>query len=213
MQIRIILKKLLPFDGRMAAHCGKSRFRMSIWKEKFMATKKILTLIPMEPSQRVRLEAVMPDWEFIYKEVNELTGPQVCDADIILGNAPVQLLSRAEHLEWLHLNSAGYEQYLTPGVLRKETLLTNSTGAYGKAVSEHMFAMTLALQKRLPLYRDNQKRHIWRDEGTVVSMSDARVLVLGMGRYWEPFRFSGTCDWRICDRCEANAGGLSVLCR
>ncbi|MCD7716518.1 MAG: D-2-hydroxyacid dehydrogenase [Lachnospiraceae bacterium] len=143
--------------------------------------KRILTVIPMTEEQRTRLEAAMPDSSFVYAEAEKVTQEQVRDADIILGNVPVSMLSQAEHLEWLHLNTAGFEQYSVPGVLRAGTLLTNSTGAYGKAVSEHLFVMALAIQKRLPAYRDNQRNHIWRDEGEVVSMSDARVLVLGTG--------------------------------
>ncbi|MCD8074132.1 MAG: D-2-hydroxyacid dehydrogenase [Lachnospiraceae bacterium] len=143
--------------------------------------KKILTLIPMTEKQKSRLKAAMPDGSFIFTDAEKLAQEQVHQADIILGSVPVSMLRQAEHLKWLHLNTAGYEQYAAPGVLRENTLLTNSTGAYGKAVSEHLFTMTLALQKRLPAYRDNQRNHIWRDEGNVVSMSDARVLVLGTG--------------------------------
>ncbi|MCD8018608.1 MAG: D-2-hydroxyacid dehydrogenase [Clostridiales bacterium] len=146
-----------------------------------MHKKNILSVIPMTEEQKARLEEAMPDGDFVYAQVSGLKQEQVCEADIILGNVPPQMLPGAKHLEWVHLNSAGFEKYTAPGVLQANTLLTNSTGTYGKAVSEHLFVMLLAMQKRLHTYRDNQNKHIWRDEGEVVSIGDARVLVLGTG--------------------------------
>ena len=57
----------------------------------------------------------------------------------------------SENLEWLQLESAGTDAYVKPGVLRPGVVLTNATGAYGKAVAEHGFALTLMLQKKLYL--------------------------------------------------------------
>ena len=42
---------------------------------------------------------------------------------------------------------------------RSTTMLISATGAYGKAVAEHSFAMLLMLQKKLNLYRDAQKKN------------------------------------------------------
>ena len=81
----------------------------------------------------------------------------------------------------MQLNSAGAEQYVRPGVLAPKTKLTNSTGAYSKAVAEHGAAMLFMMQKKLYLYRDAQKRHEWADFGTVTSITDATVLVVGLG--------------------------------
>lgn len=71
--------------------------------------------------------------------------------------------------------------YLQPGVLPEGVQLTNATGAYGPAVSEHLLAMTLELMKKLHLYRDNQQDKLWRDEGTVTGIADAVFLVVGLG--------------------------------
>ena len=64
---------------------------------------------------------------------------------------------------------------------RSTTMLISATGAYGKAVAEHSFAMLLMLQKKLNLYRDAQKKNEWSDFGTVTSITDATVLVVGLG--------------------------------
>lgn len=146
-----------------------------------MKGKKILTVIPVTEQQKERLEAAAPGAEFVYTDIACVTQEQVQSANVILGNVPAKLIQASEKLEWMHLNSAGSDPYVAEGVLRKDTLLTSSSGAYGKAVSEHMFAMLLAMQKKLHLYRDDQKEHLWGDEGEVTSIADATVLILGAG--------------------------------
>ena len=79
-------------------------------------------------------------------------------ADVIIGNVKPDRLHAPERLQWLQLNSAGADAYVKPGILRSTTMLTSATGAYGKAVAEHSFAMLLMLQKKLNLYRDARQR-------------------------------------------------------
>lgn len=146
-----------------------------------MTPKKVLTLIPMTQIQKSRLEQILPDAEYTYTSISEVKESQVKESEIILGNVPEDMIQTSSNLAWIHLNSAGYDPYIKEGVLGPHTILTNSTGAYGKAVSEHMFAMLLALFKKLHLYRDDQRKHLWSDEGEIRSITDATILILGAG--------------------------------
>lgn len=152
-----------------------------------MEQKKILSVIPMTPAQKDRLEQIFPDAEYTYAGIFEVTEEQIQQAEIILGTVPADMIHASEKLAWIHLSSAGYELYVKEGVLGPHTILTNSSGAYDKAVSEHMFAMLLALQKKLHLYRDNQKHHLWTEEGNVVSITDATILIVGAGNIGKHF--------------------------
>lgn len=152
-----------------------------------MEQKKILVAIPMTQTQKDQLRQLLPEVEYCYTTFSEVTIEQVQQAQIILGNVPAGMIQSCEKLKWLHLNSAGYDPYVKEGVLSPHTLLTNSSGAYDKAVAEHMFAMLLCLQKKLHLYRDDQTRHLWGDEGEVVSITDATVLILGAGNIGRHF--------------------------
>lgn len=102
-------------------------------------------------------------------------------ADIIIGNPPAEMLIDSPNLKWLQLNSAGSDAYIKEGILKKEVLLTNATGAYGLAISEHMIGVLLQLFKKLHIYRNNQKLHIWKDEGEVKSIYNSKVLIIGLG--------------------------------
>lgn len=141
----------------------------------------VLVLIPAEPRHRAELEAAAPGARFAYASARRATDEQVAEADVIVGNLPPERLRAARRLRLLQLNSAGYDKYAAPGTLPEGALLASASGAYGQAVSEHVLAMVLSMMKRLPAYRDNQRAHRWTDEGTVASLSGARVLVLGAG--------------------------------
>ncbi|MGX8701023.1 D-2-hydroxyacid dehydrogenase [Caproiciproducens sp.] len=144
-------------------------------------SKRILVLLPAEARHKALLEQSAPDCRFTYSSYRSVTGEQVQDAQIIIGNPPAEYLKDSPNLEWLHCSSAGVDPYLKEGALPKGTALTNSTGAYGLAVSEHMLAMLLEILKRLHTYRDAQKLHVWKGQGKVKSVYGSTVLVLGMG--------------------------------
>lgn len=114
----------------------------------------ILVLLPVNGRHRAILESSAPGEDFIYTSSDAATREQVADADVILGNIDPALLTVCEHLQLLQLQTAGYDDYLAAGTVPADAKLSCSVGAYGQAVSEHMFAMVLSMMKRLPGYHD-----------------------------------------------------------
>ncbi len=143
--------------------------------------EKILVVLPVEDRHKELLEENAPDAEFLYCEKASVTKAQVQEATIIIGNVPPKLLEGTRNLKWIQLNSAGTDGYTVPGVLPEKAVLTNGTGAYGLALSEHMLGMLLSLMKKLYLYAEDQREHIWGDRGPVTSIYGSTTLVVGMG--------------------------------
>jgi phosphoglycerate dehydrogenase-like enzyme len=141
----------------------------------------ILVTIPLTVEQRQALEAQAPGSTFTYSSHETLTHALVMAADIILGNVPPSYLPGAKRLRWLQLNSAGATEYTVPGLLPEDAVLTNASGSYGLAISEHMLGLCLMLIKKLHLYRDNQTKALWHDEGSVTSITSSTTLVVGLG--------------------------------
>ncbi|WP_165775824.1 D-2-hydroxyacid dehydrogenase [Bifidobacterium scaligerum] len=102
-------------------------------------------------------------------------------ATAIIGNFPVSEAPQYTRLEWLQTFSAGVDAYTRPGMLPRGTMITNASGAYGKSVSEHMFAMMWALMKNLNQYAANQNRRDWSDVGPVLSPEGGIALIIGVG--------------------------------
>lgn len=141
----------------------------------------VTVLIPTQERHRRLLEASAPDFSFHYSSPETVTQEELDHTDILIGNPPQGMLHGSPRLQWLQCNSAGVEPFLQPGVLHSKTLLTNATGAYGLAISEHMLGMLLEISKKLHLYRDAQHQHQWQSLGQVRSIESSTVLVLGMG--------------------------------
>jgi Phosphoglycerate dehydrogenase and related dehydrogenases len=137
----------------------------------------VLVVLPLEDEGKARIEAIGRGWNFAY-DVNETTAAA---ADVVIGNLPVHLIKHAVNLKWIQLSMAGTDAYSAPGVLSGETLLTNVTGAFGHAISEHMVGCVFSIYKKLHLYRDNQNKLEWATRGKVKSIKDSVVLSVGMG--------------------------------
>ena len=142
---------------------------------------KILITVPFTKEQEKRLREQMPGAEYEFTTRIKASDEQIREADIILGNLPVARLAQAENLKWLQLNSSGADAYAAEGALAPEVILTNATGAYGLAISEHLLAATFFLKKKLGRYYINQKNREWKDEGQVTAVSGSRTLVIGLG--------------------------------
>ncbi len=146
--------------------------------------KKILVLTPLTESQKAYLQAKAPGYQWEYTSDEKVTAGQAADAEIILGNLPPSLLSECRSLKWMQLHSAGANGYTDlPG----EVLLTTASGAYDLSVAEHLFAMLLAVYKRLFAYREGQQKEVWRDLGEVKTLRGQTVLVVGLGNIGRRF--------------------------
>lgn len=127
------------------------------------------------------MEDKAPFAEFTYSSYKKVQLMQVQNANIIIGNPPVELLRGSEKLEWLQLNSAGAGNYIKAGVLSEKVILTNASGAYGLAISEYVIGVLLELYKNLHLYRDNQYESKWEYRGTVKTIWNSTILIVGVG--------------------------------
>ena len=96
--------------------------------------KKVLVCLPLSDAHRAALEASVPEFEFRFNALDDVHAEDVLWADVVLGNAPVSMISQNKHIEWFQSNSAGPDPYLKPGVLPEDCVVTNATGAYGLAI-------------------------------------------------------------------------------
>lgn len=143
--------------------------------------KNILVVLPLNEQQKEYLESAAYACEFQYALSDTVTVSQVKEADYIIGNVPASYIDGSQKLKVLQLSSSGVDSYIAPGILSPNTILVNARGAYGKAVGEHMFVMALTLQKKLHRYRDDRTTGAWQDYGTVTTMTNATVLIIGLG--------------------------------
>ena len=118
------------------------------------------------------------------------------DCEALYGCPPPEFLSAARNLRWHHLPNAGIEPYgdLTLYGNRSVTL-TNASGVYGAAISEHVLGMALALLRQLPYYVRQQAEGGWRRRPDMRELAGSTVLICGLGdlglKTAEKFRVMG----------------------
>jgi len=143
--------------------------------------KNILVILPIDEAHKNLLRDAAPDTDIVYVEPGKASTEQIERANAIIGYPSPKMMIYAKNLEWLQLASAGVDHILKGGVLPQNVLLTNASGCYGLAISEYMMGMVLSLFLNLPLYKENQLKHFWHDEGTVKSIFGSTALIVGLG--------------------------------
>ena len=140
-------------------------------------TVKIEQLTEAQRS-RIRSAAEKAGWEVCFADV-EAAHPEHSE---VVFSGDMALIRRCSGLKWLCVPSAGVEPYLAPGVLPSpDTLLTNSSGAYGVTIAEHVIMMTLELMRRQGEYTEIVRRREWVRDLPVRSIRGSRIALLGTG--------------------------------
>jgi len=145
--------------------------------------KKVIVLtnlldLPMDT--RIALDQ-NPELEMVWKHSRTLTEEDYQETVAVIGNTKVEILKKFPKLEWVQLYSAGTNGY-TDADFPKGVHLTNATGSYGLAISEHMLAQTLLLQKRFHVYMDKQRQQDWSHEkGLIKSVYGSTFIIVGLG--------------------------------
>lgn len=107
--------------------------------------------------------------------------PYLSEAEIIFGGSP--FLSRnAPALRWMCLPSAGADPFVRDDAFANPSaLLTNSSGAYGVTISEHIVMLILEILRREPEYQAHVREKAWVRQLPVRSIFGSRITLLGTG--------------------------------
>lgn len=87
----------------------------------------------------------------------------------------------APNLKWMCCCWAGVTPFCQEGVLSPDCLLTNSAGAYGDTIAEHITMVLLMLLRRMPEYEEIVDRREWKNRLPIRSILGSRITILGAG--------------------------------
>ena len=138
--------------------------------------KKVFVNVKFNEEQKKKLESISSEYCFEYDKNND-----VYDSDIIVGNYPPNDLKKFNNLKLLLLSAVGYDAYIKKDILNKDTILCNAVDIHSREVAEHTVALIIDLLKNLYLYKNNQNKKVWNDEGKVKSFAGLRVAIIGFG--------------------------------
>ena len=145
---------------------------------KIVVINKLLKEIHKE---KIRKAAAEAGGDLLFAESEDEIPSDWEDCDIIygfgMGNA-----KKNRNLKWLSVPSAGVDYLMKPGVFANEDcLVTNSSGAYGVTIAEHIIGVSLMMMRKLDYaYRESLKGN-WTSPQPQKSLKDCRIVVLGTG--------------------------------
>lgn len=108
---------------------------------------------------------------------------KVDEHEILFGHCSHKVLASAKSLKWHCCCWAGVDRLCGPGVFcREDCLLSNSSGAYGVTIAEHLIMTCLMLLRRQMEYTEVIASGDWRVlPGGIRSLFGSRITVLGTG--------------------------------
>ena len=148
-----------------------------------MNRKMVVVNDALEEKHRTRIRAAAEKQRFdVFFYANEAEAlPHLADAEIVFGQSAV-LAKHSPALRWLCTPSAGVNQFLGAGVFAsRDAVLTNSSGAYGVTIAEHIVMVALEMLRRQQDYNALVARRQWRRDLPVRSIRDSRITLLGTG--------------------------------
>lgn len=102
--------------------------------------------------------------------------------EIIYGRCPADTLRQAAELKWFCCSFAGADDYLSDDVYpHPGVVLTNSSGAYGPTIAEHIIMVTLMLLRKMPYFQEVVRQKKWLRSGSMRSICGSTITVVGTG--------------------------------
>ncbi|MCD7894734.1 MAG: D-2-hydroxyacid dehydrogenase [Erysipelotrichaceae bacterium] len=140
---------------------------------------KVLNISPLKNEELKKIEEQCPEFDFITMKSKNVTQDIIDSVDIVVGNPDTKL--NLKHLKAILLCSAGSDQYIKDNILSSNTILTNASGTYGKAIAEHIIGMILAIDKNFIGYMKNKNHHQWQMIYGGKEIYHNTVLIVGLG--------------------------------
>ena len=131
--------------------------------------------------ENIRAAAEGHDFELRFLAAPEEDPDFLRETEVLFGHCP-EAARDMPALQWLCTPFAGIDQFLAPGVFANpDAVLTNSSGAYGVTIAEHVVMVLLEILRRQPEYREIVAAREWKRDLKVRSVRDSRITLLGTG--------------------------------
>lgn len=115
-----------------------------------------------------------------YYQTKKDAAGHMADCEVLFGHWR-SLLKEAPNLKWYCCSYAGVDPYQPPFPFPEGVMLTNSSGAYGVTIAEHILMVTLMLQRKMLDYARIVQKHDWTNDLPVRSIQGSRLTLLGTG--------------------------------
>lgn len=136
--------------------------------------------------QEIRETAEKVNAELYFTDSENEVPEDFKDADIVYGYGMNILkadnVRNNKNLKWISMMSAGTDYLSKPGLFANEDIIiTNSSGAYGVTIAEHIIAVSLMMMRKLTYTYAEALEGKWAALKPQKSLKDCHITVLGTG--------------------------------
>ena len=132
--------------------------------------------------QKLRDTAASCGFSVDFYAENTLSPELATQYEVLYGLPTPKLLPLMTELKWFHSAAAGVDAYVKEGLyVDPNAVLTNSAGAYGATISEHIIMVILMLLRQYPYFDEIVRARNWVQEVPMRSIAGSRITVLGTG--------------------------------
>jgi D-2-hydroxyacid dehydrogenase (NADP+) len=133
-----------------------------------------------------RIKPFLEGHELVVCEDVESVKQEIADADVMIGwRITPEVFAQAKKLRWIQFGSAGIDHTVFPELLASDVVLTTLSGIHTTVVAEHVFALMLAISRRLDLAgRLQMEQRYDRSElaATCFELAGKTLGIVGLGK-------------------------------
>ena len=139
----------------------------------------IAPLMPLPQGRAQKIAQAATGFEVV--ELNR-NSEELANFEVIFGYPNPKSIRGSKSLKWLHSSTSGIDVFLgDEAALAPDVVITNSAGAYGLSIAEHLIAVSLMLLRQLGQYACAQTEGRWKNLGGTQSLYGKTVTVVGLG--------------------------------
>jgi phosphoglycerate dehydrogenase-like enzyme len=149
-----------------------------------MQMRKIVITNTLHPNLIAQIKEIIPDWTIITGKERDIWQEHLQDAEIIAGwkkGIEKECLAPHSKLKWLQTWSAGVDSLPLKILESRNIIVTSANGVHAYPISESIFALMLALTRKIHTYVKNQQEKKWHHSGIGLEMHEKTVGIIGVG--------------------------------
>jgi phosphoglycerate dehydrogenase-like enzyme len=123
----------------------------------------------------------VPGIEIVRASTRDEILERVGDVEVFYGPPSSELLAAAKALRWIQTPSAGVDVLMRlPELVENDIVMTNTRGAHGPSIAEHVFALLLSLTRAIPACLEWQKQKHWGRGESYRALHEIKGSTLGI---------------------------------
>ncbi|MDQ0247767.1 phosphoglycerate dehydrogenase-like enzyme [Bacillus fengqiuensis] len=149
-----------------------------------MTKRKLIIARNIDQDYVEKIKEMIPNWEIIVGKASSVWQDHIREAEVIAGwNKEMKeyVIEKECNLRWVQTWSAGVNSLPLHKLEEKCITLTSANGVHAFPISETIFALMLALTRKIHAYVRNQLTKTWDEANLNLEIHGKTIGIIGVG--------------------------------